>query len=307
MISFIIPLYNCLSHTKECLRTLQVSLPHGLVYEIVFVDDGSTDGTREWLQEQSGVIRSVLNEQNLGYAAANNRGAGLAKGDLLVLLNNDLLFSPGWLEPMLALQRKLPSPGCIGNVQYNVASGALDHTGITFDQKGKPAHDTTFPLLAALISGYRTAAAVTGACLMISAATWAKLGGFDEGYRNGGEDVDLCLKSQTAGLTNAVALRSQIRHHVSASPGRKLHDEANSRRLTIRWRDQIARLSTRAWSQSFLESQWGRSHNPTDIANGIAVLMYHLQLKSDVPNVVLNGVNSAIADEIIRWEQLLAD
>lgn len=46
-VSFIIPLYNCLAHTRECLRTLQATLPPGLDHEIISVDDGSTDGTRE--------------------------------------------------------------------------------------------------------------------------------------------------------------------------------------------------------------------------------------------------------------------
>ncbi|MCC5025615.1 MAG: glycosyltransferase [Candidatus Synoicihabitans palmerolidicus] len=80
-VSFIIPLYNGLSLTKVCLQTLQVSLPADLDHEIIFVDDGSTDGTREWLTSLTAPCRFLLNDRNLGYAGSNNRGAHAATGD----------------------------------------------------------------------------------------------------------------------------------------------------------------------------------------------------------------------------------
>ena len=80
----------------------QATVPAGIDYEIILVDDGSTDGTREWLAALSDPFRTRLNEANLGYAAANNRGAELATGERLFLLNNDLILNPGWLQPMLA-------------------------------------------------------------------------------------------------------------------------------------------------------------------------------------------------------------
>ncbi|HRI80909.1 MAG TPA: glycosyltransferase family 2 protein [Opitutaceae bacterium] len=296
-VSFIIPLYNCLAHTREALRTLASSLPAALAHEIILVDDGSTDGTREWLQTLSPSHRVVLNDRNLGYAAANNRGAALARGELLVLLNNDLLFAPGWLEPMLAVHHRLPHPGVIGNVQRNAASGLLDHTGIVFDRKGKPAHDTSLPLHLAIHPGHRPAAAVTGACALLSTALWRELGGFDEGYRNGGEDIDLCLRARAAGRSNAVALRSTVLHHVSASPGRRQHDEANSRRLTLRWRREIAALSARAWSQHHLETAPGH-------VGSLGVLAYWAGWSKTPPALVREGVDHALAQEIARWERL---
>src|SRR5687767_66385 len=102
-VSFIIPLYNCLPLTQAMLASLQATLPAGLAHEIIFVDDGSTDGTREWLATLTAPpFRVLLNERNLGYAIANNRAAAVARGEFLVLLNSDLVLQPGWLEPMLA-------------------------------------------------------------------------------------------------------------------------------------------------------------------------------------------------------------
>lgn len=306
MVSFIIPLYNCLGHTRDCLRTLQASLPPGLAHEIILVDDGSTDGTREWLARECKQHIVILNETNLGYAAANNRAATRARGDQLVLINNDLLFSPGWLEPMLALQARLGRAGLIGNLQYDALTGALDHAGIFFDHKGKPGHDRTFPLREFLVPGYRIAPAVTGACVLVSTQVWRESGGFDEGYRNGGEDIDLCLKLKKLGRTTAVALRSSVRHHISASPGRKAHDEQNSRRLTQRWQTEIASLSSRAWCQQFLISEWGRPREPAQINDALRALAYHLHFTQS-PEAVQRGIADSLTHELARWDGLLGN
>lgn len=303
-VSFIIPLYNCLAHTQVCLRTLQASLPRDLEHEIIFVDDGSTDSTRDWLANECRKHVVILNEKNLGYAGANNRGAAQATGDLLVLINNDLIFSPGWLEPMLALHQKLSRPGLIGNVQRDARTGTLDHTGIFFDHKGKAAHDRTFPLPSFLFAGYRTSPAVTGACMLVSTALWRQLGGFDAGYRNGGEDIDLCLRAQHLGHINAVALRSSVRHHISASPGRKLNDEQNSRRLTQRWRKEIERLSTRAWGWHFLSAHWGSASEPTNPIEALATLLYCLHLRATPPTTITNGIAASLDHELARWDRL---
>jgi len=304
-LSFIIPLYNCLAHTRECVRTLQASLPAHLTHEIILVDDGSTDGTRDWLATLSPPFRVILNPCNVGYAGANNHGAASAQGELLCLLNNDLVLAPGWLEPMLAVHRQLRASGLIGNVQRNARTGAIDHTGIAFDPKGKPTHDTFYPLPSALVLGYRPAAAVTGACLLIARDLWQTLGGFDEGFVNGGEDVDLCLKALAAGRTNAVALRSTVLHHISASPGRKRHDEANSRRLTLRWRREIAALTASAWSEHDFETQWSGARTPSDFTVAFPALAHWLGLRATPPACAQAGAEAAIAQEIARWDRLL--
>src|SRR5206468_659098 len=113
------------------LASLQATLPANLTHEIIFVDDGSTDGTREWLATLREPIRVVLNERNLGYAMANNHAAATARGELLVLLNNDLVLQPHWLEPMLATHAALDErAGIVGNLQLNARTRELDHAGI---------------------------------------------------------------------------------------------------------------------------------------------------------------------------------
>ncbi len=303
-VSFVIPLYNCLRLTQAMLASLQATVPAGLRHEIIFVDDGSRDGTREWLGSLSAAdgYKVHLNAENAGYAASNNRGAALAGGDYLVLLNNDLVLTPGWLEPMLALHRRLARPGVVGNVQVSASSGELDHTGIVINAKGKPEHDRRLP---AGGSRSRRVDAVTGACWLVRRDLWTQLGGFDEGFLNGCEDVDFCLRAASHRHVNAVALESVIRHHVSASPGRKLRDEANTRRLVLRWRDELALRGSRAWSQDYVARILNAATAFSSPLGAWRVLCHALGLRRSPPPEALSGIHHAIDRELARWESLL--
>jgi O-antigen biosynthesis protein len=303
LVSFILPLYGALPLTRECLRTLRSTLPPGLTHEIIMVDDLSPDGTRDWLSTLSAPCRLTLNECNLGFAGACNRGAATATGELLFFLNNDLVFLPGWFEPMQALLAA-PDIGLAGNLQLNHRTGTLDHAGIAFDAKGKPAHETTIPLLARL-RGWREVPALTGACLALRRDVWLRLGGFDEAFRNGGEDVDLALRARRIGLRNRVSVRSVVRHHVSASLGRKLRDEQNSRRLATLWRADIAVLAAPAWSAHYLDRAWHGPHDPRDYGLAAEALAVALGFRRSPSAPLLVGVGSALEAEFIRWQRLL--
>jgi GT2 family glycosyltransferase len=303
-LSFIIPLYNCLPFTQAMVASLRATLPPGLTHEIILVDDGSTDGTREWLATLTDPpFRVVCNEKNLGYAAANNRGAALARGEFLALLNNDLVLTPHWLEPMLEAHARLGArAGLVGNIQLNARTDALDHSGVFINHKGIPEHDRT-PASDCSPSGqdWRDVDLVTGACVLIRRELWQQLGGFDQRYHNGCEDVDLCLRAMEIGQVNVVALRSVVRHHVSASPGRKLRDEENCYRLALRWRDELARLGLPAWCRRFLEWDLNAATSPSVSAQ---VLAYALRLRRTPPPAALAGMQEAIALELARWEKM---
>ena len=303
-ISFLIPLYNCLPLTQVMLASLQATLPAGLDHEIILVDDGSTDGTRDWLQSlNTPQLRVLLNDRNLGYAAANNRAASIATGDILVLLNNDLILTPRWLEPMLVAYAALaPRAGVIGNVQRAVATGDIDHTGFVITEHGKPEQDRSPPSRFARL---KKVPAVTGACLLISRALWQQLGGFDERYRNGCEDLDLCFKATAAGLANAVALRSIIFHHISASPGRRLHDEQNTRTLAIRWRSHLSRLGARAWCRDYLTRTVNARTAFDAPLDGLKTGLHAAGLTHLPPTVALRQMADAIDREHVRWQALL--
>lgn len=307
-VSFIVPLFNCLALTQAMLASLQATLPPDLARELIFVDDASSDGTASWLSSLSeGSIRVVSNPVNLGFAASCNRGAAEARGEILLFLNNDLVLTSGWIEPMLTQYEQLgDQAGVIGNVQRRVSDRSVDHSGIFINEKGKPEHCRELSVGGPLawLRGWRSVDAVTGACLLISRTLWECLGGFDERFLNGCEDVDLCLRASSARKSNRVALRSCVGHHVSSSVGRKRRDEENTFRLTQKWRDTLAILAARRWCWHFLEQSWTSPREPRDLSPAIQALLHGLHLRAEPPAFALAGMQSAIDHEIRRWRDL---
>jgi GT2 family glycosyltransferase len=247
-ISFIIPLYNHLAQTQAMLASLQATMPAGMAYEIILIDDFSTDGTRAWLATLADPnVKTLLNPHNLGFARANNRAASVASGEVLALLNNDLVLSPGWLQPMLqTLLLPTLNVGLVGNVQYRVADGTLDHAGVQLNPSAQFGH---IQILADDAPVYTKALAVTGACVLLRKADFDAMGGFDEQFVNGGEDIDLCFKLRAAGKAIYMANTSRIHHHVSLSrEASTQRDERNSRHLFGRWRKVIKQELAAQWA-----------------------------------------------------------
>lgn len=304
-VSFVVPLFNCLPITRAMVASLQATIPAGLGFEIILIDDGSTDGTRDWLATLGAPFRVLLNERNRGYAATNNRAAAAATGEILVFLNNDLVLTPRWLEPMLAVHRRLgPCAGLIGNVQRNACSGLLDHAGIFINYKGKPEHfRRRCADLLRFVSPLRRTIALTGACFLATRALWNELGGFDEGYLNGCEDIDLCLRAAAAGRINAVALRSRVMHHISTAPGRKVRDEANTHRLTVVWRERLVELALPDWCRHHFETFLPEPRDFPDPALARQIFLFLLGLRRP-PRAAVPGVRAAIDIEIARWENM---
>ncbi len=109
--SIVLVTFNQLVFTRACVVSLLANTPICPEYEVVVVDNASTDGTPEYLQEaaeRQPRIRLIRNAENRGFAPAVNQGLRKARGDLLVVLNNDTLVPRGWLE---GLSRHLADPG----------------------------------------------------------------------------------------------------------------------------------------------------------------------------------------------------
>lgn len=230
------------------LASLLASIPQGLDFEVVLVDDCSSDDTRNWLGSLVDPrIRVLLNEQNLGFARSNHAGIKIASGDTLTLLNNDLLFDAGWLEPMLAI---LNSPhlqaGIVGNLQFRFADGELDHAGVDLNFLGQFDHIRTVSQVG---RQYTKVDVVTGACMLVRKADFELVGGFDERFVNGCEDIDFCFKMRAVGKNVYLCNQSSVQHHVSLSRSRTtLQNERNSRLLYEKWRDPIKGRLASKWA-----------------------------------------------------------
>lgn len=254
-VSIVTALFNQLDRTKEFLRSLEDTLSD-VSYEIILVDDASSDGTSEFLDEVDATCRVLRNTENKGYAFANNRGAEAAKASVLAFLNNDLVLTPGWFEPMFDCLTSKERVGCVGNVQLDAAFGKIDHAGIYFEDDGFARHACKGRRFLATRSNF-SVRAVTGACFLIEKELFLEVGGFDPGYTNGLEDIDLCLRLGERGLRHFVCTSSRVHHWVSSSRGRDVSSGANRRRFQERWsRKEL--FDPKEWASAYLGRFIGR-------------------------------------------------
>ncbi len=241
-ISIITSLFNRLDLTRVYLQSLERTL-RGWQYEVILIDDVSTDGTREFLAGLTDPhYRVVLNDTQHSFAANNNTGARLARAPLLCFLNNDTVLLPGWLEPMARLAREMPDVAVVGNVQREPVSGQIDHYGFYFNAEGDPVHAGK-GAVAPPVEPYLSWPALTAACWVVRKEVFLGLGGFDEAFNNGYEDLDFCLRAAAAGYRHFAANRSVIYHHISASPGRKQREDANLQLFRQRWQGWLAQAA----------------------------------------------------------------
>jgi GT2 family glycosyltransferase/SAM-dependent methyltransferase/tetratricopeptide (TPR) repeat protein len=232
--SIIIPVCNKIELTRQCLQAL-AETTSGPSYEVIVVDNGSNDGTPEWLQTLGGDVLIIRNDENLGFAKACNQGAASASGEFLVFLNNDTVPLNGWLEALVEEVRNHRDVAVVGS-KLLYEDRTVQHAGVVFDRQRRPYHvyqraDSNLPA----VNRRRELNAVTAACMLIRRAVFETVGPFDEGFRNGFEDVDLCLKVREQGHRIVYQPRSVVLHLESQTPGRKQHDRENADRLAARW------------------------------------------------------------------------
>ncbi|MEI9475281.1 MAG: glycosyltransferase [Deltaproteobacteria bacterium] len=244
-VSIIIPVFNKPDYTKQCLDALAKNTPQG-TYEILVVDNASTDGTRDFLKQLPFEAKIITNEKNLGFARACNLGAKAAATDYLLFLNNDTEPQPGWFEPLLKVVDTDTSVVAVGS-KLLFPDGTIQHAGIIIvDDKAN-----NDPLLARNNHVNKPAAApeanettlyqaLTAACVLIRKAAFDKVEGFDEEYWNGYEDVDLCFKLQEQGGKLVYQPASIVIHHESKSGTERFAKaQENIARLHGKWLGKI--------------------------------------------------------------------
>lgn len=233
--SIIIPLYNRLDMTQACVASLLAHHVPGV--EIILVDNASTDGTAEWCATLSEPIRVERSDHNINFAGACNLGAELARGALLVFLNNDTVVTDGWLE---ALTQPLSDEriGVVG-ARLLYPDGSIQHAGVAygpdrigFHVNAGAASDDPAVLVP------RAMQSVTGACIAVR-REWFREVRFDTEYRNGCEDLELCFRAIDAGMSVWYEPSCVVIHHESQSAGRFDHASHNLRLFLTRWASKI--------------------------------------------------------------------
>jgi GT2 family glycosyltransferase len=233
-VSIIIPLYNQVAFTKVCLEYLLRNTPMEGV-EVVLVDNASSDDTGAFLQSITGNVKKIRNESNLGFAKACNQGARAATGRNLVFLNNDTAPHDGWLQALLEPFSTRDGIGMTGP-KLIYPDNTIQQAGVVFEQNGLPYH-----LYTNLPGGFpgankpRFFRAVTGACFAVPKTLFDQVGGFDERYRNGLEDIDLCLKIDRLRRGILYNPASVVTHFESRSENRQVHMGDNARLFVGIW------------------------------------------------------------------------
>ncbi len=205
--SIVILTQNQLDFTKACVESIRARTDEP--YELIFVDNASTDGTPDYLRSVPGA-KLIVNTENRGFPAACNQGIGLAKGEYVLLLNNDTIVTTGWLDRLLRVFDEDPQIGLVGPVSNNVSGE--QQVPATYDdlanldgfawEWGKT-HD-----------GKRSDSdRLIGFCLLIRRDVIERIGLLDEQFGIGCfEDDDYCRRALAAGYRAAIA-RDAFVHH----------------------------------------------------------------------------------------------
>ena len=216
-VSVIVLTYDNLEFTRACLHSLELHTQYP-DWELLLVDNASTDGTREFLAEyaeRTPRARLIQNDENLGFAAGNNRGLEAAEGEYLVILNNDTYVTRGWLPDLIRHLRRDPKLGLVGPVTNNIgneAKIAIEYADMDEMQRAALAYTSRHARQAL------EARVVAFFCAALPRTVHEAVGGLDERFGLGFfEDDDYCRRVEQAGFGIAIAEDVFVHHHLSAS------------------------------------------------------------------------------------------
>lgn len=228
LVSIVIPTHDSAEVLRSCVESIRSKTTYPR-YELILVDNRSTQSAAvDYLQhlEQEGV-RVLRDDRYFNFARLCNQGVAAAKGEIVVLLNNDTtVVSPGWLEAMASLVQ-LESVGAVG-AKLLYPDGKVQHAGVVgladviagHAGKGRPSDD---PMYIHMVSTVHEVLAVTAACLMIRKEVFDEAGGLDEYWvPNAYGDVDACLRLRDLGYSNIYTPYAVLIHHESKTRGKNL-------------------------------------------------------------------------------------
>ncbi|MBR5897683.1 MAG: glycosyltransferase family 2 protein, partial [Lachnospiraceae bacterium] len=228
LITIVIPNKDHASDLKRCVYSILEKSTY-TNYEIIIVENNSTEKATfdlyEELKEASDKISVVTFEGEFNYSAVNNFGVSFAKGEYILLLNNDTeVITLNWLEEMLMYAQR-EDVGAVGAKLY-YADRTIQHAGVVI---GLGAHRTaghTHYKMPKENLGYmgrlcytQDVSAVTGACLLVKKSLWDEVGGLDTDFKISLNDVDFCLKLREKGYLNVFTPFAELYHYESVSRG----------------------------------------------------------------------------------------
>lgn len=234
--SIIVLTYNKLEYNKLCIESIrQYTVPDS--YEIIVIDNHSTDGTVEWLQSQQD-IKVILNSENAGFPVGCNQGIKAAKGNNILLLNNDTIVTPNWLTNLtkcLYSSSDIGAVGAVTNSCSNFQSIPCEYSSVEEMIRFARQVNHSNPEL------WEERARLVGYCMLIKTEIINEIGLFDEAFSPGNyEDDDYCLRIRKAGY-RLVLCRDTFIHHFGSVSFREQANQYNSllevnrRKFAAKW------------------------------------------------------------------------
>ena len=210
-LSIVIPCCNGIDDTRACLRSLAEQREAPQV-EVVVVDNASEDGTGE-LDLEFELVRVVRLPRNLGFAGGVNRGLHEARGDLVMVLNNDTLAAPHMVARLCAALESDPRIGLVAPVSNHVKGAArIDIGQIGVDREARIEIETA--LEGESSARLQDVETLSGLCLLFRRSLLDQVGEFDERFAIGGyEDDDFCLRARSRGHRLVVVRDAFLHHH----------------------------------------------------------------------------------------------
>jgi GT2 family glycosyltransferase len=249
LVSIIIPNKDSKKYLKQCIDSILEKSTYQN-YEILIVENNSeADDIFEYYREieQNPKVRLVTFEGGFNFSAINNFGARHAKGEHLLLLNNDTEVMTGdWIGEMLMFSQR-SDVGAVGAKLF-FEDDTLQHYGVAVGIMGIAGHTQSgamsyFPGYFTNLALARNVTAVTAACMMVKKTVFDEVGGLDEDFVVALNDIDFCLKVHKAGYYNVVTPYAQLYHFESKSRGYE-----DSEEKVMRYHREIFRLIDR-WEE----------------------------------------------------------
>ncbi len=289
--SIVMLTYNQLDYTKLCIESIR-KFTHKDSYEIIIVDNNSQDGTQNWLKQQND-LTVIYNKENKGFPAGCNQGIKVAKGESILLLNNDIIVTPNWLYNLnnaLWSDDKIGAVGSVTNnisyyqaiyVNYNNVTDMLNYA----KNNNNSNHDM-----------WKYRVKLVGFCMLIKKAVIDEVGVLDEIFTPGNyEDDDLSYRIIKSGKQNIFCNDAYIHHFGSVSfksTGNQFSSvlTENKKKFTNKWNFNPNYSSNIRFDiiDKIQETQANKALNVLEIGCGTGATL--LEVKSRYKNANLFGI-----------------